>query len=101
MVLRSQPLLAADNPRGERYAYDLLDRLTRLTHADGSYRSISYGSQGLRQTRNERNHTTTEHFQAFADPHSARVWRRVAPEGVVTEWSRDALGTVKGIRFHP
>ncbi|MES3002317.1 MAG: hypothetical protein V4787_16630, partial [Pseudomonadota bacterium] len=52
---------------GTSYQYDMLDRVTRATHADGTYRTVSYGA-GSKTVMDERFHDTTYSYRAYGDP---------------------------------
>ncbi|WP_129782054.1 Ig-like domain repeat protein [Peristeroidobacter soli] len=52
---------------GTRYEYDIVDRLTKITNADNSYKVFSYGA-GSATVTDERSKVTTYHFRAYGDP---------------------------------
>ncbi|MBA2674407.1 MAG: RHS repeat protein [Ramlibacter sp.] len=53
---------------GTSYQYDILNRLTRVSHsADGTYQAIAYGAASKTVT-NERTKSTTSTYRAYGDP---------------------------------
>lgn len=49
------------------YAYDSLDRVTQITHQDGTQRTMAYGP-GTQTVTDERGQTTTYRYRAYGDP---------------------------------
>ena len=52
---------------GTTYQYDMLDRVTKTTHADGTSQTMAYGA-GNRKVTDERGYTTTYAYRAYGDP---------------------------------
>lgn len=52
---------------GTSYQYDVLDRVTSATNADGTSRRISYGA-GSRTVTDERSKSTTYSYRSYGDP---------------------------------
>jgi len=54
---------------GRQFDYDLLDRLTRVTHtADSSFQQFTHSANNSVAARNERGHVTTYRYRSFGDP---------------------------------
>ncbi|QKT05036.1 RHS repeat protein [Ectothiorhodospiraceae bacterium 2226] len=64
---------------GISYQYDLLDRTTRITYPDSTFKAYTYGA-GTVAERNERGHTTTYAFRAYGDPDTQFVVRVTTPD---------------------
>jgi RHS repeat-associated protein len=68
---------------GRTYLYDILNRLTRVTHnADNSFRSFTYSAvSGVPRlaVRDERGHITTHAYRAYGDPDAPLVMGITAP----------------------
>lgn len=72
---------------GTTYVYDILDRPTRITHADAGFRTIAYGyttaaplySAATETVTDERGKVTTYQYRAFGSPESRELMRIVAP----------------------
>ena len=105
-----------NSPEGTHYDYDVLNRVTRIEHADGSFRTISYrdpaGGRMLVVT-DERGHTTKKLEAAYGDPAESYIVKIVSPENLITHipinkigqpeqvWQETADGTINYIRnFH-
>lgn len=63
---------------GTSYAYDILNRLTAVTNADGSTKVHTYGP-GTMSVRDERLKTTTFAYRAYGDPDKTFVMSVAAP----------------------
>jgi len=64
---------------GHSFQYDVLDRVTRITHnADASYRSFTYGPASL-AVRDERGHVTTHTYRSYGDPDKQLLMSIAAP----------------------
>jgi YD repeat-containing protein len=68
----SYPFSGAANS-GTTFAFDALDRVTRITNADGSFAQYGY-SAGIDVTiTDEEGRVTTQDWSAFGDPSDARL----------------------------
>lgn len=63
---------------GTSFAYDALNRLTGVTHADGTSRGHSYGPASV-AVRDERNFTTTFSYRAYGDPDKSYLMSVASP----------------------
>jgi RHS repeat-associated protein len=63
---------------GTNYLYDILDRVTTITNADGSNKLHTYGAATM-SVRDERLKTTTFGYRAYGDPDKAFVMSVSAP----------------------
>ena len=81
-----------------RFAYDLLDRVTRTTHADGRSRTVSYLSGARVRQTDEDGQVTTRYFQRYGSPEKGAVKRIDSPNGVRLYIDRNALGTIYRVR---
>lgn len=68
-----------DSDAGTSYQYDILNRVTRVTNADSTFRTISYGS-GSKTETDERNSTTTYSYRAYGNPDQQFLMSASAPE---------------------
>jgi YD repeat-containing protein len=80
---------------GTTNTYDALERTTRVTHPDGTFRLIEdYGS--VVYVTNERGYKTTMLYRVFGDPSSRELLQIVPPEAAATVTiDRDLVGLVK------
>lgn len=73
----------ASNPgsssAGTEYLYDALGRVTKITNADGTSRSISYGS-GTKTVTDERGKATTFSYRSYGEPSTDLLTGVSAPE---------------------
>ena len=79
---------------GDSFTYDALGRVTKETHADGSYRSYSYQGSEVAITE-ERGVKTTYQYRAIGDPDEKKLVRvspAIVNDTVIIE--RDILGKV-------
>lgn len=83
---------------GTNYQYDLLNRVTRVTHsADGSYRAISYGA-GTKTVTDERSNSTTYSYRAYGDPDQQVLMGITAPvSSASVSISRNSKGLVTSV----
>jgi YD repeat-containing protein len=81
---------------GTHFSYDALDRLTRITYADGSSQDISYGG-GSKRVKDERGYVTTYHYRAYGDPDRQYLIRIDAPAGASMSISRNGADLVTRI----
>ncbi|UXY14188.1 hypothetical protein N8I74_12760 [Chitiniphilus purpureus] len=83
---------------GDSTAYDALNRVTQVTHADGTYRSYGYSGSAVAEV-NARGYQTSSFYQAFGDPDDKALIKVVPPVAeAVTEIERDLLGKVRTVR---
>ena len=68
---------------GTSYTYDILDRVTRITHADGSSRSIVYGA-ATRSVADERGRVTSYAYRGYGQPEPEVVMAITAPEAAAS-----------------
>lgn len=52
---------------GDNYQYDILDRVTKVTHADSTSRTISYGAASM-TVLDERSKSTSYAYRSYGDP---------------------------------
>lgn len=82
---------------GTSYAYDALNRITRITNGDSTYQSYSYGAGSIAIT-NERNYTTTQHYRSYGNPNEKHLVRVDAPDPsaniVINRNARDQVTSV-------
>jgi len=64
---------------GTSYQYDVLDRVTRITNADNTYVSISYGA-GTKTVTDERGKVTTYSYRSYGDPQRQFLMSISAPD---------------------
>jgi YD repeat-containing protein len=83
---------------GDAYAYDVLDRVTTITHPGASTINYNYASGNVAIT-NERNITVTYNNSAFGDPNEKRLLSAVDATGT-TSYTYNTLGSLTGIT-HP
>jgi len=62
-----------------RYAYDMLDRQIKLTHADGSAIATQYLSGNVISTTDERGKVTRRGYRSYGDPTHAALVSLTAP----------------------
>ena len=86
-----------DQSSGTSYDYDPLDRLQRVTHGDGSYRSYSYSSGNRMTVTDERDKRTTYTYQSFGNPSEQALTKIVAPESQTTDITRNEINLVKRV----
>jgi YD repeat-containing protein len=83
---------------GDAYAYDVLDRVTTITHPGASTINYNYASGNVAIT-NERSITVTYNNSAFGDPNEKRLLSVVDATGT-TSYAYNTLGSLTGIT-HP
>ena len=64
---------------GTRFEYDVLGRITKTTHGDGSFVRIDYQSLNREVETNERGHVTTRTYRSFGDPGERQLMGIAAP----------------------
>jgi uncharacterized protein RhaS with RHS repeats len=80
---------------GTTYTTDAMGRVTAISHADGTNRSLQYLSGNVIRITNERGYATTYTYRSFGDPDNTaeKVLMRIdAPEGISTVFARNVLG---------
>ncbi len=80
---------------GDSYGTDVLGRVTGITHADGTGRSLQYLSGNRVVITNERNYGTTYSYRSFGDPDNTAekaLMSIAAPESISTVFTRNVLG---------
>lgn len=81
---------------GDTFVYDPLARVTKTTHADGTYVQTTYAANYV-DTRNERAFTTRFFHQAFGDPGEVRLISVLDPLGNTTSYTYDAYGSTLSV----
>ncbi len=95
----SAPYFEDATPRWTSYAYDALDRLTRITHPDAAFSSLSYTLPAAASTDVLAVNVTDEnaHTQKFVLDASAKLTKRTKDRNgnpVTTQYRRDVLGRI-------
>lgn len=86
--------------QGTTTTYDVLNRVTRVDHPDGTFTQTEYLPGNQVRVTNERGLVTTYTYRSFGDPDNKddTVLMRVdAPEGISTVYTRNILGQVESI----
>ncbi len=96
-VYQSYPYEGASDT-GDSFQYDALNRVTRATHADGSYAETAYADGDITIT-DELDHganarTTVQRWRAFGDPGDARLLSLRDPAGSEWTYSYSGLGAL-------
>jgi RHS repeat-associated protein len=82
---------------GTQYQYDILNRVTRLTHADNTFRTTAYGA-GSQSVTDERGNVTRYSYRAYGDPERQYLMSITAPDASanlsVTRNSRDQVTAI-------
>jgi YD repeat-containing protein len=81
---------------GTTYTYDGLSRITRQTHPDSQFVSISYNGLNVTVT-DENGRQTTQVRQAFGDPGDARMTSITDASNQATTYSYNALGSLTAV----
>lgn len=68
-----------DSSAGTGYQYDILNRVTRISHADSTSSTISYGA-GTKTVTDERSKATTYTYRAYSNPDQQFLMGISAPE---------------------
>ena len=63
---------------GRSFAYDILNRMTKITHADSKAVSIAYEASNTRET-DELGRVTTKNYRSYGDPDEQILMSVVAP----------------------
>jgi YD repeat-containing protein len=78
-----------------QYTYDPLDRLTKITHADGKTRQLQYLSNNQIKITNENGKVTTHGYRSFGDPEQRELMSVTAPVAAANmSLTRNALGQI-------
>lgn len=87
---------------GTSYEYDILNRVKKVTNADSSSRTISYGA-GNKSVTDERNKTTAFTYRAYGNPDQQFLMGIAAPESnasvVIARNNRDLTTDVTQAGF--
>jgi YD repeat-containing protein len=81
---------------GVTYRYDVLGRMRRMEHSDGTFKTYDFGTGGNQVTEtDERGHSTTSIYRAYGAPDNQPVltWLE-APEDVLSVIERNSIGLV-------
>lgn len=82
---------------GTRYQHDALNRVTRLTHADGTFQSTVYGP-AKQSITDERGNVTQSTYRGYGDPEQLHLMAVVAAEPsasiTLTRDARDQITSV-------
>ncbi|WP_312452579.1 RHS repeat domain-containing protein [Stutzerimonas nitrititolerans] len=92
----SNPNFTSAATVGEKFEYDALNRLTKNTHADGTFISMSYGSKTV-TTTDERGNATIREYVSFAEPDERHLVKVTEPGSNVTSITIDNLGRATAI----
>lgn len=83
---------------GNRYVYDALGRVIRITHADNTFQTIAYGA-ATRTVTDERGKVTTYTYRGYGDPDQSKLMAINAPEpGASLTLSRDTRDLVTAVK---
>lgn len=83
--------------KGTTYTRDVLGRITKITHPDGTSQIHNYLSNNRVSIRNERLNTSTKTYQSYGDPDEKYLIKNEEPEGITTVYSRNKLGQIETI----
>ncbi len=97
LVFESYPGSSCGASTGTSYQYDALDRLTRMTHSDGSYVSYTYLNDNEVRVRDERAHNTTYSYRSYGDPDQKELMRIESPESITTDIARNEIGQITSV----
>jgi len=92
---RSYPYLS--NNIGDSFVHDILGRLTRVTHPDGTSVDHAYLSGNAVQITNERRITTRYYYESFGDPDEKRLTEVVDAGSQSTEYQYNTVGSLTGV----
>ncbi|MCQ4298072.1 RHS repeat protein [Pseudomonas stutzeri] len=93
----SNPNYLSASSSGERRSFDALNRITKITNADGTSSSFSYQTGNKVSVSDERSNVTTKEFVAFGEPNEKILSKVTQPGGVTTSLSLDNLGRVTSV----
>ncbi len=95
-VFESYPNSTTD---GTTYEYDTINRTTKITHPDASFRTYDYKAGKEVIETNERGFETVTFYRSFGHPNKDRVPRYIAsPENICTEIQYNVLNQITKIR---
>ncbi len=91
-------ILSATTLPSIQYAYDPLDRLTKITHADGKTRQLQYLTGNQIKVTNENGKATTYGYRSFGDPDQRQLMSVAAPVTAANlTITRNSLGQITGM----
>jgi len=79
---------------GMRYKYDILNRISTVTYADGKTAETNYLSANKIKYTNERLISTLNTYRSFGNPDQKELLKTESPEDVTTEITRNLLGQI-------
>ncbi len=91
-------ILSATTLPSIQYAYDPLDRLTKITHADGKTHQLQYLTGNQIKVTNENGKATTYGYRSFGDPGQRQLMSVAAPVASANlTITRNSLGQITGM----
>ncbi len=87
-------------PAGDSFITDALGRVTKVTHADQTFRTYDFAAPGSNKVKltDERGKVTTYEYRSYGDPDKERLLMSVdAPENVRTAFERNLIGQVTSV----
>lgn len=91
---------ATTSPAGDVITTDVLGRVTRIDHPDGTFATNEYLPDNTVRTTNERAQVTTYIYRSFGDPDKSdekALMRIDAPENVSTVFTRNIIGQAQTV----
>lgn len=91
---------AAGSPAGDIYTTDVLGRITRVDHPDGTFAYNVYLAANAVRTTNERGLSTTYYYRSFGNPDNAgekALMRIDSPENIGTVFTRNMIGQMETV----
>ena len=83
---------------GDSFQRDQIGRVTKITRADGAYRTFEHLSGNKVKVTNERGNATTFTYLSFGDPLEERYLAHIAaPEGMETSIGRNNIGQMTSV----
>lgn len=82
---------------GDTYVRDVLGRIKRITHADGSYIRYEYLSQNKVRVTDEELNQTTYTYRSYGNPDERQLVSIASPESITTVIERDKIGNITGV----
>jgi len=77
---------------GTAFEYDVLNRLTRATHPDNTFKTLEYQDGNQVLETNERGYATTNYYKSYGDPDDRYLIRVEAPENITNGIIVNKLG---------